>query len=1520
MIDMADPDRMVAIVGMALTVPGAKSVEQYWRNLVDGVDAITDVPPDRWDEEFYDPSAPPDQPDRVYCKRGGFIDTVEFEPLKFGIMPKSVTSIEPDQLIALQVASSAIEDAGGHDKLPGPDRIGIILGRGGVLSPAQARYAQRIRIAGQVLGVLRDLFPDIREDQLEMVRQRLDEKQGPHQPEGTIGLVPNLTASRVANRLNLRGPAYTLDAACASSLIALDQGVTELLNGRLDAVLCGGVHHSHDITYWSVFSQLGAMSRRGQIRPFDKDADGMLLGEGTGMVLIKRLPDALRDGDRIHAVVRGVGVSSDGKSASLFNPERSGQVLAIRRAWQMAGLDPTAPDALGLLEAHATGTPTGDGVELTSIAEVFGPANGAERLPIGSVKSMIGHSTPAAGVAGLIKATLAVSRGVLLPTLHCDNPRAEMERTRFAPIATARPWESDGPRRAAVNAFGFGGANAHVIVEQAPERPVKRSGTAGPVKLSMAQVDEPDQVLLLAAPTPHALATLLEQDDTALRAAGTEWVTGDRPISEYERCRLGIADPTDKRLTTARRVVARGTAWRGGRDVWYSPEPLVTGGSRIGFVFPGLEGNFEPRVDDLAARFGLPNREWGSADLGQLGGGVLELGAMLDTALRRIGVVPDAVAGYSLGEWAATSTAGLLRASTVDEFLEIFDPNSIEIPGLALAAVGASAQRVTELLAGHPDLVLSHDNGPAQCIVCGPEAPLQAFVEDLRGRNILCQVLPFRSAFHTPMFAPCLEPLAAATRRWEVGTPSAQIWSATLAAPFPSDAAEVLELFGRHLIEPVRFREEVAAMYADGVRVFLSVGTGQLASVISDNLRDQDHLAMQVNVPHRSGLNQLRRVATALWVEGAAPDLRALTDRPAPAKAEPARKGPAVKLDMGSTLVRLGDDADRLLGAGAPAVAGTGGESAELAALRRLSGRSSAAAELDALLRDTARTAAAVLAAAPVTTPPRPPAAAAPPVAPPAPAAPRPPATPPPAPPEQPAGGEVRSTLTVSLETMPYLLDHCFFRQPEDWGIHQDRWPVVPATTVATHMMEAAEKAVPGSHAVRIRNAEFNKWVLAEPAQDIQITVKPLGGNDYAVSFGRSAKSIVTLAPEYSTEGRPAVWWEDPATEEPARISPEEMYGERLMFHGPLFHGVTEVHALGEMHVRGVLTNPTPPGALLDNALQMLGNWLVTTQPSRVVALPVKLTDIRFFGPPPAVGARVGCNVRVRHIDRGTLIADIQLLDANGDVWAVMDGCTDRRFDSHPQARAAERFPERHAISYRKPGDWTLVFDHWTDVVTRTMVANLILGGAGYAEYDKVPLAFRKQWMLGRIAAKDASRYLMWDGGAQDIFPIELPVTDGPDGRPQVHPRDGRGLPDCDVALASCAEAGVAIARVRRPGQPQWRLGIDIVEITDAPPEVPAAELALLPPGTEGAAQAVRAARQAVVAASGADPARIAVTAATGDTLTVTADAQPYQVGYQVVGNPDDLPARRYAVAWTDGPATPDRESPEEARMQEETA
>ncbi|MCC9307899.1 polyketide synthase dehydratase domain-containing protein [Kitasatospora sp. RB6PN24] len=1539
---------------MAVLFPGAPDLPAYWHNLVGGVDAITEVPAGRWDPEYYDPMGT-SAPDRLYCRRGGFVDGLaEVQPTRFGLMPSSLPGTEPDQLIALQVAAAALMDAGGPDRLPDRDRVGVVLGRGGYLTPGLVRLDQRVRSARQLVRTLGELLPDLTADQLGRVHQAFVDRLGPDRPESAIGLVPNLAASRVANRLDLRGPAYTVDAACASSLVAVDQAVGELATGRCDVVLAGGVHHCHDVTLWSVFAQLRALSPSERIRPFHRDADGILIGEGTGVVVLKRLADAERDGDRVYAVIRGTGVAGDGRTAGLANPDPGGQARAVRAAWRAAGLDPRAPGSVGLLEAHGTATPAGDAAELATLAEVFGPAvGGAERAVLGSVKSMIGHTMPAAGVAGLVKAALAVHHGVLLPTLHCDEPHPALAGTRFRTIGAASPWETPPgvPRRAAVNAFGFGGINAHVVLEQAPNAHMVVEQTPNAhVRRHAVTVGEPERVLRLAAETPEQLARLLTGDDAAVLAAGVPQ-DGAAP-----RCRLAVADPTAKRLALARRAVARGRAWRGRGDVWFAPRPLLGGatGGRLAFLFPGLEGEFTPRVDEVADHFGLARPVGGArgaavADVGRHGVGVVAVGRLLDTVLRRIGVRPDAVAGHSVGEWTAMIAGGLYAGAAVDAFLAAFDPDSLQVPGLAFAALGASAERVRQVLAtveGMAEVVLSHDNAPQQSIVCGPEQPVTELVHWFRAKGVLGQLLPFRSGFHTPMLAPYLAPIRAAAERFELHRPSVPVWSGTTAAPFPDTEADVRALFLRHLLEPVRFRPLVEAMYGAGFRAFVQMGPGQLGSLVDDTLGDREHLVVAANSAQRDGLAQLRRLAAALWVDGAEPDTTALDRRPT---AEPSgRAHPAVRLDLGGALVSLDP----------PALGRLRAELAPRQPESPLAGFP-IAAELDALLRETERTAAELIRAGQAPAPPAMPVATErttaellragrTPASPAAPAASESTAAKTiragrtPAPPAAPAASEstaaktiragrtpaptatpVVTTLVVSTTAMPYLLDHCFFRQRPGWPDLVDRWPVVPATTIVQHLMDAAERVQPGRFAARLLDLRFEQWVPAASPLEVPITLRPIGPAQLAADFGGFARGTVELA---ERRGKlPAPWPVADATERTPELTAAGLYQERWMFHGPAFQGLTELTALGERQVRGVITAPAAPGALLDNVGQLLGYWIMATRTDRTVVFPVGMRQLAFFGPPPPPGTRLHCHIRITALTDTVLEADVQL--RIGDrVWAEVSGWQDRRFDSHPDTRPVERFVDRNTLSSPRPGGWVLVHERWPDLASRDLIMRNHLGAAERARYEQQPPRGRRAWLLGRIAVKDAVRRLLWAQGEGPVFPAEIAVVNSPAGQPQVVGVHGRALPPLAVSLAHRGEAAVALVRPAGAGP----VGIDLEEVTERTPELSKVALGesesrLLTErqlDSEDSAELwftrFWAAKEAVAKAEGTGlrgrPRDFAVIAAEPAALLVAAPGpdgpRRYTVHCAELHNPPGLPPRHYVVAWTGTAAPLDERTP----------
>jgi acyl transferase domain-containing protein len=460
----------IAIVGMSCLFPGAPDLATYWDNVIGGVSAISDPPPGAWDPSvFFDSSSSSN--DRVYCARGGFLaDLTRFEPARYGVIPSAVEGGEPDQWLAMKLAVDALADAG-YDEVPPEVRqkTGVILGKGTYLNRGNFSIVQHGMVVDQTMALVANLCPHLDDDGLAEIRRELKAQLPPFNPDTVPGLVPNIIAGRIANRLDLMGPSYTVDAACASSLIALDHAVQGLISGGLDMVLVGGSHVVTPVPILMVFCQLGALSRRQEIRPFDRRADGTILGEGIGMVVLKRRRDAERDGDRIHAVVKGVGIASDGRGVGVMAPRLDGEVLALERAYRSSGVDPRT---VGLIEAHGTAVPLGDQTEVQALRTVFGDrVAGPPTCGLGSVKSMLGHLMPAAGIAGLIKVALALSTRVLPPTLNCDdpNPALELEKTPFHILNEPAPWihgAGSTPRRAGVNSFGFGGINAHAVLEE----------------------------------------------------------------------------------------------------------------------------------------------------------------------------------------------------------------------------------------------------------------------------------------------------------------------------------------------------------------------------------------------------------------------------------------------------------------------------------------------------------------------------------------------------------------------------------------------------------------------------------------------------------------------------------------------------------------------------------------------------------------------------------------------------------------------------------------------------------------------------------------------------------------------------------------------------------------------------------------------------------------------------------------------------------------------------------------------
>jgi polyketide-type polyunsaturated fatty acid synthase PfaA len=454
----------IAIVGLSALYPKSRDLREFWANVVSAADCIEDVPATHWDvSEHYD--SDPTAPDKTYSRRGGFIPAVDFNPLEFGLPPNTLEVTDVLQLLSLVVARDVLKDAGADRDWYDASRTGVMLGVTGANQLTQPLTA---RLQTPVLKeVVRSCGLSDRD--AEEIAEKFKLAFAPWEENSFPGMLGHVVAGRIANRLDLGGTNMTIDAACASSLGAVKAAVSDLLERRSDTMLVGGCDAENTIFMYLCFSKTPAFSKTGRIRPFDENADGTLIGEGIGMLALRRLSDAERDGNRIYAVLRGIGSSSDGRFKSIYAPRKEGQMAALRRAYEDADVSPAS---IELFEAHGTGTAVGEATELSALTAVVSEyATERQFAAVGSVKSQIGHTKAAAGAAGMIKLALALHHKVLPPTINVDrpNPAIDWAQSPFYVSAQARPWIRDPrrpQRRAAVSSFGFGGTNFHLVLQE----------------------------------------------------------------------------------------------------------------------------------------------------------------------------------------------------------------------------------------------------------------------------------------------------------------------------------------------------------------------------------------------------------------------------------------------------------------------------------------------------------------------------------------------------------------------------------------------------------------------------------------------------------------------------------------------------------------------------------------------------------------------------------------------------------------------------------------------------------------------------------------------------------------------------------------------------------------------------------------------------------------------------------------------------------------------------------------------
>jgi acyl transferase domain-containing protein len=925
----------VAIIGMACMFPGAENLDAYWQNIVSKIDAVSDPPRNSWDPTlYYDPHSSAN--DRVYCKRGGYLgDLARFNPLEHGVMPVTVDGGEPDQWLALQVAHEALADAGYVGRTGHGARTEVILGKGTYVNRGNMTVGYHGVVIEQVLHILKTLHPEHSEAELDAIKRELKDCLPPFSADTAPALIGNILAGRIANRLDLMGPAYTVDGACASALLATEIGVRNLLSHKCDLALVGGVHVNTPVPVFGLFCQLNALSRRQQIRPFDKDADGTILGEGLGMVVLKRLEDAERDEDRIYAVIKGVGSSSDGRAIHVMAPRLEGEVLALRRAYEMAGV---TPDSVALVEAHGTATPVGDAVEIQALREVFGDRNGSPpRCALGSVKSMIGHTMPAAGIASLIKTALALHHKILPPTLHCEepHPKLELSKTTFYPNVETRPWihgRTDAPRRAGVNAFGFGGINAHVVLEEhtgSGQRASARSNLLLWDTEAFILEDASREGLMDRA---RGLLHYLERKPQAnLKDLAYTLNTG---LAEKPYRLAIVASSVEDLQAKLRRALPRlgSRECRQIKDVsgiYFFEEPVGRQG-RLAFLFPGEGSQYANMLLDLSLHFpevracfdladrafvdhprhyvpsdfifprpSFSDRESSAVEekLWQIDGAV-EAVLIADWAmlalLSRLSIRPDAILGHSTGDYAAMAASGLMDVTDEPGYIQTIVTlnrlyvqlsREVSLPESRLVAAAtdhATSASIVEEVQG--DVYVAMDNCPHQSVIVGTKRAAERAAEHLRSRGVIYEFLPFDRPYHTPLFEAYAEGwLGQFFDQVPIAAPKVPLYSCTSMAPYPSELAEIRELFVAHWVRPVRFRETVERMYADGIRTFIEVGPrGNLTAFVDDILRGSPHLAVPSNTLRRSGISQLNHLCAQLAAQGIPMRLDYLYARRAP--------------------------------------------------------------------------------------------------------------------------------------------------------------------------------------------------------------------------------------------------------------------------------------------------------------------------------------------------------------------------------------------------------------------------------------------------------------------------------------------------------------------------------------------------------------------------------------------------------------------------------------------------------------